>query len=173
MVAFSDSRRDDFGAEPICATLPIAPQVYHEQPARRADPTGLPPRSHRDATLSPGICRVNRENLSVYRSDRGAQHLSIRHSERLSDIGTQPSVGSTGDWYDNALAETGIGLFKTEVIQHRGPWKDIDAAEFASLESTGSTDFNLRRLLRPIGDVPPAALETTYYRQRNEPATGA
>jgi transposase InsO family protein len=107
----------------------------------------------------------------IHHSDRGSQYLSIRYSERLADVGAQPSVGSTGDSYDNALAETVIGLFKTEVIRHRGPWKNIDAVEYATLEWVDW--FNHRRLLRPIGDVPPAELETAYYRQQTESATAA
>ncbi len=100
-----------------------------------------------------------------------AQYLSIRYSERLTDVGAQPSVGSTGDSYNNALAETVIGLFKTEVIRHRGPWKNIDAVEYATLEWVDW--FNHRRLLRPIGDVPPAELEMAYDRQQTESATAA
>jgi transposase InsO family protein len=100
-----------------------------------------------------------------------AQYLSIRYSERLADVGAQPSVGRTGDSYDNALAEMVIGLFKTEVIQHRCPWKNIDAVEYATLEWVDW--FNHRQLLRPIGDVPPAELETAYYREQTESARAA
>jgi transposase InsO family protein len=97
-----------------------------------------------------------------------AQYLSIRYSERLAEAGVMPSVGSVGDSYDNALAETVIGLFKTEVIRRRGPWKTIDAVEYATLDWVDW--FNPRRLLRPIGDIPPAELEVAYYRQREESA---
>jgi transposase InsO family protein len=107
----------------------------------------------------------------IHHSDRGGQYLSIRYSERLADVGAQPSVGSTGDSYDNALAESIIGLFKTEVIRQRGPWKNIDVVEYATLEWVDW--FNHRRLLRPIGDVPPRELETAYYRQQTESATAA
>jgi putative transposase len=107
----------------------------------------------------------------IHHSDRGGQYLSIRYSERLAEVGAQPSVGSTGDSYDNALAESIIGLFKTEVIRQRGPWKNIDGVEYATLEWVDW--FNHRRLLRPIGDVPPAELETAYYRQQTKPATAA
>ena len=299
MIAYIDDHRDRFGVEPICKVLPIAPSVYYEHRARRADPTRCPPRLHKDMALSLEVSRVHRENLGVYgarkvwlqllreglpvarctverlmrsqglqgvrrgkriwttipdeaaqrprdlverkfnavrpnqlwvadftyvstwtgfvfvafvidvfsrrivgwrvarsmttdlvldaleqaiwarstpkglihHSDRGSQYLSIRYSERLADVGAQPSVGSTGDSYDNALAETVIGLFKTEVIRHRGPWKNIDAVEYATLEWVDW--FNNRRLLRPIGDVPPAELETAYYRQQSESATAA
>ncbi|MEQ9005363.1 MAG: IS3 family transposase [Pseudomonadales bacterium] len=299
MIAYIDDHKDQYGVEPICKVLPIAPSVYYEHRARRADPARCPPRVRRDMALSPEIRRVHRENFGVYgarkvwlqllreelpvarctverlmrsqglqgvrrgkrlwttipdeaaqrprdlverqfnavrpnqlwvadftyvstwtgfvfvafvidvfarrivgwrvarsmttdlvldaleqaiwaretsmglihHSDRGGQYLSIRYTERLAEVGAQPSVGSTGDSYDNALAETVIGLFKTEVIRHRGPWKHIDAVEYATLEWVDW--FNHRRLLRPIGDVPPAELETAYYRQTTESATAA
>jgi len=96
----------------------------------------------------------------VHHSDRGSQYLSIRYSERLAEAGAQPSVGSVGDSYDNALAETIIGLFKTEIIHRRGPWRHLEAVEYATLE--GVDWFNHRRLLEPIGNIPPAELEATY-----------
>jgi transposase InsO family protein len=99
----------------------------------------------------------------IHHSDRGVQYLSMRYSERLSDAGIEPSVGSRGDSYDNALAESVIGLFKTEVIQRKGPWRHLDAVEFATLEWVDW--FNMRRLLEPIGYVPPAAYEARYYEQ--------
>ncbi len=102
----------------------------------------------------------------VHHSDRGAQYLSIRYSERLAEVGIKASVGSTGDSYDNALAETVIGLFKTEVIWRRGPWRHVEAVEFATLEWVDW--FNNRRLLEPIGLIPPAEFEQAYYRC-NEP----
>jgi len=107
----------------------------------------------------------------THHSDRGGQYLSIRYSERLAEVEAQPSVGSTGDSYDNALAETVIGLFKTELIRCRGPWKNIDVVEYTTLEWVDW--FNHRRLLRSIGDVPPAELETAYYRQQAESAIAA
>jgi len=96
----------------------------------------------------------------VHHSDRGSQYLSIRYSERLAEAGAQPSVGSVGDSYDNALAETIIGLFKTEIIHRRGPWRHLEAVEYATLEWVDW--FNHRRLLEPIGNIPPAELEATY-----------
>lgn len=102
----------------------------------------------------------------VHHSDRGTQYLSIRYSERLAKSGIQASVGSTGDSYDNAMAESIIGLYKTEVIRRRGPWRHAEAVEFATLEWVDW--FNNRRLLEPIGEIPPAELECAYYR-RNEP----
>jgi putative transposase len=104
----------------------------------------------------------------IHHSDRGSQYLSIRYSERMIDAGVQPSVGTTGDSYDNALAETIIGLYKTEVIHHRGPWRNIDAVEYATLEWVDW--FNNRRLLEPIGNMPPVEFETAYYRLREESA---
>jgi len=99
----------------------------------------------------------------VHHSDRGSQYVSIRYTERLAEAGIEPSVGSVGDSYDNALAETVIGLFKTEVIHRRGPWRSFEAIEFATLEWVDW--FNNRRLLEPIGNIPPAEAETAYYAQ--------
>jgi putative transposase len=99
----------------------------------------------------------------VHHSDRGAQYVSIRYTERLAEAGIEPSVGSVGDSYDNALAETVIGLFKAEVIHRCGPWRSFEAVEFATLEWVDW--FNNRRLLEPIGNVPPVEAETAYYAQ--------
>jgi putative transposase len=107
----------------------------------------------------------------VHHSDRGSQYLSIRYSERLAEAGVEPSVGSIGDSYDNALAETIIGLYKTEVIHRSGPWRQLDEVEYATLEWVDW--FNHRRLLTSIGDVPPAELELLYDRQHEESATAA
>ena len=107
----------------------------------------------------------------VHHSDRGSQYLAIRYTQRLAEIGAEPSVGSVGDSYDNALAETIIGLFKTEVIHPRGPWKSVDEVEYATLEWVDW--FNHRRLLQPIGDIPPAELEHSYYQQQQESAKAA
>jgi putative transposase len=99
----------------------------------------------------------------IHHSDRGTQYLAMRYTERLADAGIEPSVGSRGDSYDNALAESVIGLFKTEVIRRLGPWKHLEAVEFATLEWVNW--FNHRRLLEPIGYVPPAEYEERYYQQ--------
>jgi putative transposase len=99
----------------------------------------------------------------VHHSDRGVQYLSIKYTERLAAAGIEPSVGSVGDSYDNALAETINGLYKAEVIHRRGPWRSFEAVEFATLEWVGW--FNNRRLLEPIGNIPPAAAEAAYYAQ--------
>jgi transposase InsO family protein len=299
MVSFIDAHRAEYGVEPICTQLPIAPSTYYESKAREVDPARLPARARRDIALSGEIQRVydenfrvygaykvwrqlNREQISVARctverlmrslglqgvvrgrscrttisddaagrpadlvnrqfkatrpnqlwvaditfvatwtgfvyvafvidvysrrivgwrvanslrtdlvldaleqalysrtgtqglihhSDRGSQYLSIRYTERLAEAGVNASVGSVGDSYDNALAETINGLYKTEVIRRRGPWRHIDAVEYATLEWVDW--FNHRRLLEPIGDVPPAELEQAYYRQLEESATAA
>jgi len=97
----------------------------------------------------------------VHHSDRGVQYVSIRYTERLSEAGIEPSVGSVGDSYDNALAETIIGLYKTEVIRRCGPWRNVEEVEFATLEWVAW--FNERRLLSSIGDIPPAEFEAMYY----------
>ena len=117
----------------------------------------------------------------VHHSDRGSQYLALRYTERLAEAGVEPSVGSVGDSYDNALAETINGLYKAEVIHRRGPWRSFEAVEFATLEwaepSRGPRPrsgkgwtvegdwFNTRRLLEPIGNVPPAEAEARYYAQ--------
>jgi transposase InsO family protein len=105
----------------------------------------------------------------VHHSDRGSQYLSMRYTDRLVEAGIAPSVGSRGDSYDNALAESIIGLFKTEVIQRKGPWRHLEAVEFATL--TWIDWFNNRRLLEPIGYVPPAEYEARYYEHLCGPAT--
>jgi putative transposase len=99
----------------------------------------------------------------VHHSDRGGQYLSIRYTERLAEAGAVTSVGSRGDSYDNALAETIIGLYKTELIRRRGVWKGIDEVEYATLEWVDW--FNHRRLLEPIGYVPPAEFEAPFQRE--------
>jgi putative transposase len=103
----------------------------------------------------------------VHHSDRGVQYLAIRYTERLLEAGIEPSVGSRGDSYDNALAETIIGLFKTEVIDRRGPWRSFQDVEFATLE--GVWWFNHHRLLEPIGYLPPAEFEAQYHRGTTVP----
>jgi putative transposase len=97
----------------------------------------------------------------VHHSDRGVQYLSIRYTERLAEAGIVPSVGSVGDSFDNALAETVIGLFKAEVIHRLGPWRSREAVEIATLEWVDW--FNTRRLLEPTGHIPPAEAEDRYY----------
>jgi putative transposase len=113
---------------------------------------------------------VHRGGL-VHHSDRGSQYVSIKYTERLAEAGIEPSVGSVGDSYDNALAETINGLYKAEVIHRRGPWKSFEAVEFATLEWVDW--FNHRRLMGPIGDMPPAEAEERYYAMLDEPAMAA
>jgi putative transposase len=295
MVSFVDAHRDEYGVEPICRELPIAPSPYYEHRARRSDPSRLSRRAQRDAVLCPEIRRVWEENFRVYgvrkvwrqlnregtgvarctverlmrklglegavrgrkarttipvetaaqpadlvmrdftavrpnqlwvadltyvatwcgfayvafvidafarrivgwrvssslrseialdaleqalydrgrgaglvhHSDRGVQYVSIRYTERLAEGGIEPSVGSVGDSYDNALAETVIGLYKTEVINRRGPWRSLEDVEFATLEWVDW--FNNRRLLEPIGHIPPAEYEEAYYQSQEGP----
>jgi transposase InsO family protein len=107
----------------------------------------------------------------VHHSDRGVQYVSIKYTERLAQAGIEPSVGSVGDSYDNALAESVIGLYKAEVIHRRGPWRSFAAVEFATLEWVDW--FNHRRLLEPIGNMPPAEAEARYYATLEEPAMAA
>jgi len=107
----------------------------------------------------------------VHHSDRGSQYVSIRYTERLAEAGIEPSVGSVGDSYDNALAETINGLYKAEVIHRRGPWRSIEAVEYATLEWVEW--FNNRRLLEPIGNIPPAEAEANYYAMLEQPAMAA
>ena len=99
----------------------------------------------------------------IHHSDRGSQYVSIRYTERLAEAGIEPSVGSAGDAYDNALAETINGLYKAEVIHRRAPWKTKESVELATLEWVAW--FNHHRLLEPIGNIPPAEAEANYYRQ--------
>lgn len=105
----------------------------------------------------------------VHHSDRGSQYLSIRYTERLAEAGIEASVGSRGDAYDNALAESVIGLFKTEVIHYDGPWRSLDDVEYATLEWVAW--FNTCRLMEPLGYVPPAEYEDQFDRLGTAPAT--
>jgi putative transposase len=121
--------------------------------------------------LEQAICARPQTDGLIHHSDRGVQYLSIRYTERLAEAGIEPSVGSVGDSYDNALAESIIGLFKTEVIERRGPWRSREDVEFATL--TWVDWFNNRRLLEPIGYLPPAEFEMAYYHRHDTPAMEA
>jgi putative transposase len=112
--------------------------------------------------------KPERDGALVHHSDRGSQYVSIRYTERLAQCGIEPSVGSRGDSYDNALAETINGLYKAELIHRRAPWKTREAVELATLEWVSW--FNHHRLLEPIGYIPPAEAEANYYRQLAEQA---
>jgi putative transposase len=113
---------------------------------------------------------VHRGGL-VHHSDRGSQYVSIKYTERLAEAGIEPSVGSVGDSYDNALAETINGLYKAEVIHRRGPWRSFEAVEFATLEWVDW--FNHRRLMEPLGNIPPAEAEQRYYASQEQSALAA
>jgi transposase InsO family protein len=106
----------------------------------------------------------------IHHSDRGVQYLSIRYTQRLAEAGIESSVGSVGDSYDNALAETINGLYKAELIRPNGPWRNLEEVEFATLEWVDW--FNNRRLLEPIGNIPPAEFEALYDQSQKESATG-
>ncbi len=294
MLGFIETHRQEYGVEPICTVLPIAPSTVRRHAARQADPARLSERTRRDAGLKADIQRVFDENFQVYgvrkvwrqlqregrevarctverlmrgmslrgvirgkpvkttlqdkglpcpldhvnrqfraeqpdmlwlsdftyvstwngfiyvafiidafarrivgwrvsrtadagfvldaleqalhqrrpiaksglvhHSDRGSQYLSIKDTERLVQAGVKPSVGSVGDSYDNALAETVNGLYKAEVIHRCGPWKSFETVEYATLEWVDW--FNNRRLLEPIGNIPPAEAERRYYANR-------
>ena len=107
----------------------------------------------------------------LQRPVESAQYVSIKYTERLAEAGIEPSVGSVGDSYDNALAETINGLYKAEVIHRRSPWRSYEAVEFATLEWVDW--FNNRRLLEPIGNIPPAEAEAKYYAALDQPAVAA
>lgn len=301
MIGFIDDHREEYGVEPICRVLPIAPSTYHEHAARRRDPARMSERAKRDEALKTEVQRVFDENFSVYgvrkvwrqllrenvvvarctverlmrrmglqgvirgrpvrttisdkaapcpldhvnrqfhvpapnrlwlsdftyvatwpgfvyvafiidayarrivgwrvsrtahtafvldaleqalherrplrgnglihHSDRGSQYVSIKYTERLAAAGIEPSVGSVGDSYDNALAESINGLYKAELIHRRGPWRSLEAVEFATLEWVAW--FNHRRLLEPIGNIPPAEAEQRYYASLGTPARAA
>jgi putative transposase len=121
--------------------------------------------------LEQALCdrQPERSAALVHHSDRGSQYVSIRYTERLAEAGIEPSVGSRGDSYDNALAETINGLYKAELIHRRAPWKSREAVELATLEWVAW--FNHSRLLEPIGYIPPAEAEANYYRQLAERAS--
>ena len=110
------------------------------------------------------MSEARRAPLDIYESFRGSQYLSIRYTERLAEAGVEPSVGSVGDSFDNALAESVIGVYKTEVIRRLGPWRHLEAVEFATLDWVDW--FNHRRLLTPIGHVPPRSSNSSTIGRR-------
>ncbi len=121
--------------------------------------------------LEQALWSRTKTGVLIHHSDRGCQYLSIHYTEKLAEAGIESSVGSVGDSYDNALAETINGLYKTEIIRRRGPWKTIDEVEYATLEWVDW--FNNRRLLEPIGNIPPAEYELMYYQQLDESSKAA
>ncbi|MFC6415946.1 IS3 family transposase, partial [Massilia varians] len=124
-----------------------------------------------DALEQALYARQPERNELVHHSDRGSQYVSIKYSERLAEAGIEPSVGSKGDSYDNALAETINGLYKAELIHRRAPWKTREAVELATLEWVSW--FNHHRLLKPLGYIPPAEAEANYYKQLSSQAIPA
>ena len=108
--------------------------------------------------------RIGEQEQLIHHSDRGVEYVAIRYAERLAEVGINPSVGSVGDSYDNALAETINGLYKAELIRQKGLWRGIESVEFATLKWVDW--YNNRRLMESIGNVPPAELETEYYEQQ-------
>ena len=118
--------------------------------------------------LEQALCDRDTDSTLVCHNDRGSQYVSIRDTERLATAGIDASVGRRGDAYDNALAETIIGLFKAEVIHHAGPWRSCDDVEYATLEWVAW--FNTTRLLEPLGYLPPAAFEAQFYAARSDSA---
>ncbi len=152
MIAFIDDHRDAYGVEPIRRVLPIAPPSTLAPAKRWAG-------RHRPRRLTTASRRST--NTVLRRPVESAQYVSIKYTERLAEAGIEPSVGSVGDSYDNALAETINGLYKAEVIHRRGPWRNFEAVEYATLEWIHW--FNHRRLLEPIGNIPPAEAEDQYY----------
>jgi putative transposase len=107
----------------------------------------------------------------VHHSDRGSQYVSIKYTERLAEVGIEPSVGSVGSSNDNALAESTIGIYKTELIRRKGPWRSFEDVEYATLECVQW--YNTKRLHSAIGNVPPAEYEMVYYEQCEVSAQGA
>jgi transposase InsO family protein len=201
-VAFVDQHREQYGVEPICSQIQIAPSSYYEHKARERDPDRLPDRIKRDRALEHDIQRVWENHFKVYGANKVWRQLiregiqvarcaverlmkklgiqGIRRGKKgwttiaddlLDEANIEASVGSVGDSYDNALAETINGLYKTEVIRHRGPWRNSDEVEFATLEWVDW--FNHRRLLEPIGNIPPAEFELAYYHQLEKSADAA
>lgn len=153
--------------------MQIAPSGYRRHAARERNPELRCARAQRDDSLIPEIQRVWRANMQVYGADKVWRQLNragVRVArctvERLAEAGIEPSVGSRGDSYDNALAETINGLYKAELIHRRAPWKTKEAVERATLEWVAG--FNHNRLLEPIGYIPPAEAEANYYRQLAE-----
>ena len=113
------------------------------------------------ARKRPELNRDKTKDQRVHHPDRGSQYLSIKYTERLAEAKITPSAGSVGDSYDNALAETINGVFKAEVIHRRGPWRSFEAVEYATLE--WADWCNNRRLLEPLGTIPPAEAEANFY----------
>lgn len=172
---FIDEHRTQWSVEEMCRVLEVSRGGFHawkKRPdSRRAVERGYwmrlskpPTRPVRGDRAVPRSLRRCANKAGWWGNIRGVQYLSIRYTERLAEAGIESSVGSVGDSYDNALAETMIGLYKTEVIRRCDPWRHVEHVEFATLEWVDW--FNNRRLLEPIGNIPPIELEQTYYLQQ-------
>ena len=166
--AQNSSEPKDGGLDRIPCDFRSLLAIIAERAGRPGDGSGLrPERSDRRFRLF-----IATSSIKVLRRPvESAQYVSIKYTERLADAGIEPSVGSVGDSYDNALAETINGLYKAEVIHRRGPWRNFEAVEFATLEWVDW--FNHRRLLEPIGNIPPAEAEARYYALNNQAAMAA
>ena len=123
-----------------------------------------------DALEQALYAREDRNDL-IHHSDRGSQYLSIRYTERLAEAGLEASVGSVGDSYDNALAETVIGLYKTELIKREAPWRSLEQVEYRTFHWVDW--YNRKRLMEPLGDIPPIEFEWAYYARKNGQAIAA
>ena len=156
MIAFVDDHREVYGVEPICRVIPIAPSTYYEA---KAGECSMRTDLAVDA-LEQAVYDRDTDARLICHTDRGSQYLSIRYTERLAAAGIEASVGSRGAAYDNALAESVIGLFQTEVIRHAAPWRSLDDVEYATLEWVAW--FNTCRLLEPLGYLPPAEFEMQF-----------
>src|SRR5690606_5043261 len=143
----------------VSASPAVTPDLPPTVAARPLVSSGFVARS---APLHTSLCKV------LQRLIESTQYLSIRYTERLAEAGIERSVGSVGDSYDNALAETINGLYKTEVIHRRGPWRNADQVEYATLEWVDW--FNNRRLLEPLGYVPPVEFEQAFFSSQSTPA---
>ena len=180
MKAFIDEHRHVHGVEPICKALTRQGFVYVafmiDVFARRIVGWKASSSARTDFVLDAleqalyARRPVGPDRL-IHHSDRGVQYVSIRYTERLTEAGLEPSVGSVGDPYDNALAETINGLYKAEVIHRRPSWRTREEVEWATLKWVNW--FNNRRLLEPIGNIPPAEAEAAYYSQIPESAMSA
>ncbi len=185
---FIDDHREPLGVEAICKVLPIAPSTYYQHKSIERDPEKASARAKRDTFLMTriniywersrkryGAVKIWHDLLDegtavarctvVHHSDRGVQYLSIKYTERLEEAKIDPSVGSVGDSYDNAMAETINGLYKAEVIKHEGPWQGKKDVEFATLNWVHW--FNHERRYGPIGYIAPAQAERNFYESLN------
>lgn len=147
----------DFSEDQLCATGGERAGVTTEM----ADRLRALERENQELKQANEIQRKAFVYFALAELDRKSQFLPIKYTERLAETGIAPSVGSAGNSYDNALAETINGLLKAEVVHRRGPWRSFDAVEYATLE--WADWFNNRRLLEPVDNIPPAEAEANFY----------